>query len=135
MRPRVGLVQHKAPKTTADPNASGACEVIRARVATGLWWAVRGTDTQIGRAVVNRDPMFDFHVCIREAEREICLCCTNRHVVVSEREREGERGGRERQTDWLEGMLGYAGVGRLFSPPKPFFSCILQPHTNSVESR
>lgn len=51
--------------------------------------------------------MFDFHVCIKEAERKICLLCTNRHVVVSEgegererREREGERG--SRQTGWKE---------------------------------
>lgn len=36
------------------------------------------------------------------------------------RESEGER---EAQTDWLEGMLGYAGVRTLFpsSPQKPYF--------------
>lgn len=34
--------------------------------------------------------MFDFHVCIREAERErfVFPAQTDRHVVVSERERE-----------------------------------------------
>lgn len=37
--------------------------------------------------------MFDFHVCIREAERErvVFPAQTDRHVVVSEREREIER--------------------------------------------
>lgn len=36
-----------------------------------------------------------------------------------ERRREREREG---QTDWLEGMLGYAGVRTLFpSSPKPYF--------------
>lgn len=54
----------------------------------------------------------------------MCLHCTNRHVDVSEGERErgGEERERERQTGWLEGMLGYAGVRTLFpSSPKPYF--------------
>lgn len=42
--------------------------------------------------------MFDFHVCIRGR----CVRCTNRHVDVSEEEREPERE-KEREADRLAG--------------------------------
>lgn len=61
--------------------------------------------------------MFDFHVCITEAERRICLPCTNRHVVVS-----GRGGDREREADRLAGRNArICWSWDFFFLPKAFF--------------